>query len=165
MTGAPCWDWWETLRWDGQIGARGMRVGAMMNGCGLIDGLGWGGDWEWGVWCWDSVRRAADVPTQRCSTYPTYPHPIPYNTKSFPRIPIAYAPLATLHSHHLAQTPTHNIYPTFIPPNSTPAPTLLQPTLSDHIHSPPYTIPPPDTPYPLPTRPTPTSHPNQSAPL
>ena len=114
---APCWDWWETLRWDGQIGAGGMRVGAMMNGCGLVDGLGWG--WEWGVWCWDNVGRAVDVPTQR---YSTYPHPV---TKSFPRIPIAYAPLATPHSHHLARTPTHNTYPTFSPPNSTPAPTLL----------------------------------------
>ena len=96
-------------------------------------------DWEWGVWCWDSVGRAVDVPTQR---YSTYPHPIPINTKSSPRIPTAYAPLATPHSHHLAQTPTHNTFHSFIPPTSTPAPTLLQPTICDHIHSPPYTIPP-----------------------
>ena len=24
-----------------------MRVGALINGCGLVDGLGWWGDWEW----------------------------------------------------------------------------------------------------------------------
>ena len=29
----------------------------------------------------------------------------------------AYASLATAHSHHLAQTPTHHTYPTSIPPN------------------------------------------------
>ena len=45
---------------------------------GLVDGLGWGGwDWEWGVWCWDSVGRAVDVPIQRYSTYPHLSPPNP----------------------------------------------------------------------------------------
>ena len=52
------------MRWDGHIGAGGMRV--MMNGCGWVDGLCWSvglgvGGMGW-VWCWDSVWRAVDVP-------------------------------------------------------------------------------------------------------
>ena len=31
---------WESLRWDLHIGAGRMRVEAMMNGCGWVDGLG-----------------------------------------------------------------------------------------------------------------------------
>ena len=86
-----------------------------------------------------------------------------YTTLSIPHLPpTAYAPLATSHSHHLAQNITHHTYPTIIPPNSTPAPTLL-PTL-DYTHNPRYTIPPTVTPYPLTTRPTPTLKPNPSNP-
>ena len=108
--------------------------------------MGWVGEWVGlgvGVWCWDSVGRAVDVPTQRYSTYPLLSPPNPIQPQVFPTYPDRIRQLATPHSHHLAQTRTHNTYPTFILPNSTPAPPLLQPTLSDHIHSPPYIIPPP----------------------
>ena len=89
------------------------------------------------------------------SATPLIPTQSSYSTKSSPPTPTTYAPLATTNSHHLAQTPTHNTYPTFIPPNSTSAPTLLQPTLSDHIHSlrtlsHPQTHPTPSQPDPLP---------------
>ena len=60
-----------------------MRVGAMMNGCGWV-GLGvWGGGLDGAVcvWCWDSVGKAVDVPTQR---YSTYPHPIPIQHQGSP---------------------------------------------------------------------------------
>ena len=69
-------------------------------------------------------------------------------------------------SHYLSQTPTHHTYPTSIPPNSTPAQTLLQPTRPDprpypqpsvHYPTPRHTLPPP-------TRPTPTPQPNPSIP-
>ena len=35
------------MGWAGKV-----RVGAMMNGCGWVDGLGWGVDceWEWVGW-------------------------------------------------------------------------------------------------------------------
>ena len=64
-----------------------MRVGTMMNGCGWVDGLGkgcWRGSGLGGavcVWCWDSVGKAVDVPTQH---YSTYPHPIPIQHQVFP---------------------------------------------------------------------------------
>ena len=60
---------------------------------------------------------------------PRTPTQSPYNTKSTP--PTAYARLARPHFHHLVQTHTHHTYPTFIPPNSTPESTLLQPTRPD----------------------------------
>ena len=92
------------------------------------------------------------------SPIPLNPTQSPYNTKSSHLPPTAYAPLATSHSHHLAQTPTHHTYPTSIPPNSTPAPILLQPTRPDsrqypqhsvHYPTPRHTLPPPN-PYPPP---------------
>ena len=106
-----------------------------------------------------------DIPTQR---YSTYPHPTPIQHNVFPHLPTtAYAPLATPHSHHLAQTPTNHTHYTYhasIPPNSTPAPTLLQPTRPDPrpYPQPSVSYPTPDTSYPLPTRPTPTPQPNPS---
>ena len=63
------------------------------------------------------------------SATPRIPTQSPYNTKSSP--PTAYERLARPHFHHLAQTHTHHTYPTFIPPNSTPESTLLQPTRPD----------------------------------
>ena len=70
-----------------------------------------------------------DVPIQ---SYSTYSHPISKHHQVCPHLsPTAYTPLTPHPSHHLAQTPTHHTYPTSIPPNSTPAPTLLQPTRPD----------------------------------
>ena len=103
------------------------------------------------VWCWDNVRKAVDVPTQR---YSTYPHPVPIQHQVFP----------TYRIRHLPQTHTHHTYSKSIPPNSTPESTLLQPTRPDHIKIAPYTIPQTDTPYPLPIRPTPTPQPDQTTP-
>ena len=34
---------------DGHKRTGGLRVGVMMNGCGLVDGLGWVGVWD-GDW-------------------------------------------------------------------------------------------------------------------
>ena len=128
-------------------------------GCGI--GIGWVGC----VWCWDSIGRAVDIPWQR---YSAYPDPISTQHHAVP----VYAPLATPHSHHLAQTHphhthhTHHPYPASIPHNSTPAQTLLKPTRPDPRPYPKPSVhcPIPDTPYPLPTRPTPTSQSNPSTP-
>ena len=140
----------------------------MMNGCGWVDGLGKGcgrGSGLGGavcVWCWDSIGKAVDVPTQH---YSTYPHPIPIQHQSSQ--PTANARLTRPHFHHLAQTHTHHTYPTSIPPNSTPESTLLQPTRPDprphqkrSVHYPTnrHTLSPPN-------RPTPTPQPDPTTPL
>ena len=77
-------------------------------GLGMWEGSGLGG--AVCVWCWDSVGKAVDVPTQR---YSTYPHPIPIQHQVFPTYRIRTA------------------RQTSIPPNSTPESTLLQPTRPD----------------------------------
>ena len=45
------------------------------------------------VWCWDSVGKAVDVPTQR---YSTYSHPIPIQHQVFPTYRIRTARQTTL---------------------------------------------------------------------
>ena len=156
----------KVFRWDGHMGAGGMRVGAMMN---WVDGLGWGVGLGviWGVSGVGVVKRELWIyHTALLHLSPPNPH----TTPCLPHLPTtAYAPLATPHSHHLAETPihhTHHTCPASIPPNSTPAPTLLQPT---RPHPRPYSqlyvhYPTPDTPCLLPTRPTPTLQPNPSTP-
>ena len=102
------------------------------------------------VWCWDSVRKAVDVPTQR---YPTYPHPIPIQHQGSPDP-----------TYHLTQTHTHHTYTTSIPPNTTPESTLLQPARPDPR---PYQKPSvhyPTNRHTLPTRPTPTPQPDPATP-
>ena len=143
----------------------------MMN---WVDGLGWGVGLGVGVgwvgvmcvWCWDSVGRAVDMPTQR---YSTYPHPIPIQHHVFPTYPRPH----THHSPHPILTtqpklpPTIPTIPTLLPPHpSNPAPTLLQPTRPNPR---PYPQPcvyysTPNIPYPLLTRPTSTPKPNPYTP-
>ena len=146
MTGAPCWDWWETLRWDGQIAAGGMRAGAMMNDCGLADGLGWGGDWERGVWCWDSVGRAVDVPTQRYSTYPLLSPPNPIQHQVFPTYPdhtalLHLSPLIPTQSHttpslsYVSRSHTHRSPHPLAPPSPNSHPQYLPYIHPTQLHS------------------------------
>ena len=148
-----------------------MRVGALTNGCVWVDGFGWGcgiGS-GWGgvgcVCCWHSVGRAVDGPTQ---CHFTYHHPVHIQHQVVSTcLPTAYAPLATPQSHNLAQTTNHHTYTTSIPPNSTPAQTLLQLTRPDPGPYPQSSVQypnPQDTPYSLPTRPTPKPPSNPSTP-
>ena len=124
-----------------------MRVGAMMNGCGLVDGLGWGG--EWGVWCWDSVGRAVDVPTQRYSTYPHLSTPNPIQHQVFP----TYSDRIRTARH----TPLPPTIPTLHSARPTPLPLQLYsnqpyPTISTVLRTltHPQTHPTPSQPDPLP---------------
>ena len=124
----------------------------MMNGCGLVDGLGWGGwDWEWGVWCWDSVGRAVDVPTQRYSTYPHLSPPNPIQHQIFP----TYPDRIRTARHTPLSPPSRNSHPQYLPyihptqlhsrSNSTPTnPIRPYPLSSVHYPTPRYTLPPPN---------------------
>ena len=104
-----------------------MSVWAIMNGCGWVDGLGWqcgigsGLGWVGCVWCWDSVGRAVDISKQR---FPLIPMQSPYNTRSSPPSPDRI--------RTARQTPLSPPSP-IVQPNSTPAPTLLQPTRPDPL--------------------------------
>ena len=137
-----------------------MRVGTMMNGCGWVGGLGKGCGRGGGlggavcVWCWESVGKAVDVPTQH---YSTYPHPIPIQHQVFPTYRKRTARQSPL------STPSTNSHPPYIPyihptqlhsrDNSTPTNPTRPSTTSK-------TLPQTDTPYLLPTRPTPTPQPD-----
>ena len=120
-------------------------------GVWIVSGSGLGGQCLVLGWCRESCGYTHTVlfhlSQPSLHTTPSLPQPTPDRIHTARHTP----------SHHLAQTYTHHTYPTSIPPNSTPAPTLLQLTRPDcrPIHNPPYTIPPRDTPYPLPTRTTP----------
>ena len=115
------------------------------------------------VWCWDSVGKTVDVPTQR---YSTYPHPIPIQHQVFPTYRICttrQTPLSLLSTNsHLPYLPYIHSTQLHSRVNSTPT-NQPDPTL-DHIKNAPYTIPQTDTPYPLPTRPTPTPQPDPTTP-
>ena len=107
------------------------------------------------VWCWDSVRKAVDVPTQR---YSTYSHPIPIQHQVFPTYRIRTArqiPLSPPSTNsHLPYLPY--IHPTQLHSrvNSTPT-NPTRPYQKRSVH-----YPQTDTPYPLPTRSTPTPQPD-----
>ena len=84
----------------------------MMNGCGWVGGLGKGCGRGGGlggavcVWCWESVGKAVDVPTQH---YSTYPHPIPIQHQVFPTYRKRMARQSPL------STPSTNSHPPYIP--------------------------------------------------
>ena len=58
------------------------------------------------VWCWDSIGKAVDVPTQR---YSTSPHPIPIQHQVFPIYRIRTARQTPL------SPPSTNSHPPYIP--------------------------------------------------
>ena len=108
------------------------------------------------VWCWDSIGKAVDVPTQR---YSTYPNPIPIQHQVFPTFRIGTARQTPLSP---PSTNSHSPYLPYIHPiqlhsriNSTPTS--------------PYTIQQTDTPYLLQTRPlkhlNPTQLPHHTHPI
>ena len=114
------------------------------------------------VWCWDSVGKAVDLPTQH---YSTYPHPIPIQHQVFP----------TFHKRTARQTPlsppSTNSHPLYLPyihrtqlhsrVNSTPTnPTDPRPHQKRFVHYPTnrHTLPPPNRPTPTP-QPDPTTPP------
>ena len=145
MTCVSCEDWW-----DGHIGAGRMRVGAMMN---WVDGMGWGVGLGLGV----GVGLVAGVCLmlekwrESCGyTHTALLHLSPPNPRTTPCLPnlptTAYAPLATPHSHHLAQTPTHHTHHTtqlHSRANSTPTNSTRPSTISTtSVH-----YPTPKTPY------------------
>ena len=136
-----------------------MRVGAMMNGCAWVDVLGYGCGRGIGlggavfVWCWDSVGKAVDVPTQR---YSTYLHPVPIQHQVFPTYRIRTARQTAL------SPPSINSHPPYLPyihptqlhtrVNSTPSnltrPSTIWKTLRTLSHK--QTHPTPSQPVPLP---------------
>ena len=138
----------------GRLVGLGCRIGI-----GSRSGLG-----GWGV---SGVERESCGYTHTALLHLSPPN---LHTPCLPHLPTtAYAPLATPHSHHLAQTPirhTLHTYKASILSNSTPAPTLLQPTRPDPRPYPQPSVhyPTRDTPYPLQTRPTPSPQPNPSTP-
>ena len=73
-------------------------------GLGVWEGSGLGG--AVCVWCWDSVGKAVDVPTQR---YSTYPHPIPIQHQVFPTYRIRMARQTPL------SPPSTNSHPPYLP--------------------------------------------------
>ena len=124
----------------------------MMNGCGLVDGLGWGwGHWVWGVWCWDSIGRAVDVPTHRYSTYPHLSPPNPIQHQVFPTYPdrirtARHTPLSlpspNSHSQYLPYSHPTQLHSRS---NSTPTNTIRPfPQSSVHYPTPRHTLPPPN---------------------
>ena len=114
---------------------------------------GWVGLGMWGgvgggavcVWCWDSVGKAVDVPTQR---YSTYSHPIPIQHQVFPTYRIRTARQTPL-SPPSTLTPT---IPTLHPSHPTPLPSQLysnqpDPTISKTLRTlshKKHTLPPPN---------------------
>ena len=105
------------------------------------------------VWCWDSVGKAVDVPTQR---YSTYPHPIPIQHQVFSTYRICTARQTPL------SPPSTNSHPPYLPyihptqlhsrVNSTPTnptrPSIISKTLRALSHK--QTHPTPSQPNPLP---------------
>ena len=116
------------------------------------------------VWCWDSVGKAVDVPTQH---YSTYSHPIPIQHQVFPTYRIRTArqtPLSPPSTNsHLPYLPY--IHPTQLHSrvNSTPTnPTRPYQKRSVHYPTNRHTLPPPNQIHPYtstrpnnPTIPTP----------
>ena len=100
------------------------------------------------VWCWDSVGKAVDVPTQR---YSTYSHPIPIQHQVFPTYRIRTArqtPLSPPSTNsHLPYLPY--IHPTQLHSrvNSTPTNPTISETLRTLSHK--QTHPTPSQPDPL----------------
>ena len=104
------------------------------------------------VWCWDSIGKAVDVPTQR---YSTYPHPIPIQHQVFPPFRIGTTRQTPL------SPPSTNSHPPYLPyihpiqlhsrVNSTPTsptrPSTISKTLRTLSHK--QTHPTPSKPDPL----------------
>ena len=134
-------------------------------GLGVWEGGGLGG--AVCVWCWDSVGKAVDVPTQR---YSTYPHPIPIQHQVFPTYRIRTARQTPL------SPPSTNSHPPYLPyihptqlhsrVNSTPTnptrPSTISKTLRTLSHK--QTHPTPCQPDPLPHL-NPTQLPHHTHPI
>ena len=128
----------------------------------VVGGGGRGEDWEWCVWCWDSVGKSCgytNTPLLHLSppnpiqhqVFPTYPDRI-RTARHTPLSP----PSPNSHPQYLSY-----IHPTQPHSRSNSTSTNpIQPYPQSSVH-----YPTPRHILPLPTRPTPTPQPNQSAPI